>query len=213
VQFGFQKNIALADVGWICVSGMGAANAARAAAALLHDGARRLISWGVAGALTAELKAGALILPEAVISSAGQEFAIDTAWRERLIRCLNDVTIAGGRLTESANVLSTTADKHALHARTSAIAVDMESAAVAAAAARAGIPFLAIRAILDEVDGRVPAAAINAVGERGNLDAVRLIRSLAANPRQLRDLIHLARGMRAAQATLKRVAALARSTL
>ncbi len=213
VRFGLQKNVELADVGWIRVSGMGAAKAGRAAAALLHGGARRLVSWGVAGALTAELKAGALIVPDAITSSDGREFPIDSEWRARLIRCLSDLPVAGGRLTESTNISSTPADKHALHACTGAIAVDMESAAIAAAANCAAIPFMAIRAIVDEVDHPIPAAAMHAVDELGNLNPVRLIRSVVANPRQLRDLLYLAKSMYAAQATLKRVAVLAHSAL
>lgn len=212
-KFGFQKNVALAGVGWIRVSGMGAANAAHAAAGLLQGGAQRLISWGVAGALTPGLKAGALVLPDAVVANDGREFLTDAEWRARLMRFLSDVTVAGGRLTESAKVSGTAADKHALYARTGAIAVDMESAALAAVAKSGGVPFIAIRAIVDEVDRPIPAAAMLAVNEQGNLNPVRLIRSIAADPRQLRDLLHLANSMRAAQATLKRVAALARSAL
>lgn len=192
---------------------MGAANAASAAAALLHGGARRLISWGVAGALTAELQAGALILPDAIVSGIDREFPVDAAWRARLLRSLGDMRVAGGRLAESERILATASAKRALHARIGAVAVDMESAAIAAAASGAGIPFIAIRAVVDEVDRPVPAAAICAVDEHGNFDPVRLMRAIAADPRQLRDLLYLARAMRAAQTTLKRIARLARIAL
>jgi hypothetical protein len=69
------------------------------------------------------------------------------------------------RTAESAGLRASSADavttpfivgdpvqKKALHARLGAAIIDMESAAIAAAATRAGIPLLCVRAVSDEAD-------------------------------------------------------------
>jgi len=49
--------------------------------------------------------------------------------------------------------------KAALHARSGAVAVDLEARSVAGAASRAGLPFLVIRAIADPAEHDLPPAA------------------------------------------------------
>ena len=62
---------------------------------------------------------------------------------------------AGGGLLDSAQAVTSIADKRILYEASSAVAVDMESYAVAGVAAGAGVPFVAARAIADPA-GRCP---------------------------------------------------------
>ena len=64
----------LGDGTLLVLSGIGPVSAAEGARRLVLSGARALISWGVAGGLDPQLAAGALVLPEAVISPENRVF-------------------------------------------------------------------------------------------------------------------------------------------
>ncbi len=61
-----------------------------------------------------------------------------------------------GPLKSEMVVIDSAADKAALHAKTGAVAVDMETAAVAEACAAAGVPMLALRVISDDASATLP---------------------------------------------------------
>jgi adenosylhomocysteine nucleosidase len=187
-------------------SGPGAARAARAATAALAAGATALVSWGIAGGLTADLAPGALVLPSRVRTANGSSHDADPAWHAALERALR-VQFAP-RLEDLVTVsaaLTTPEHKRAAGAD-GAIAADMESAAVAAVAQRAGAPFVALRVIVDAAADSLPGDAERWIDERGER---RLAPALAAafQPAQWRDLWVLAQRYRAARKTLERLGA------
>ncbi len=65
-------------------SGPGPERAASAATAALASGAGGLVSFGLAGALRAELEPGAVLLPRRVRSAAGDSFDADPEWHAKL---------------------------------------------------------------------------------------------------------------------------------
>jgi hypothetical protein len=81
----------------------------------------------------------------------------------------------------------------------------MESAALAAVAAAAPCPLLVVRAVSDGVRGRVPQAALAALGEDGALRPGRLLAGLVASPSEWPALARLGLGLRAALRTLRGV--------
>jgi adenosylhomocysteine nucleosidase len=163
-----------------------------------------LISFGVAGALQDQLRPGDLVLPESIV--ADQLYQTNLAWRRKIERCLpRGIRVTQTALAISEQILTTEAEKHALAAKTNACAVDMESGAIAFAAAEAGIPFIAIRAITDPIQFSPPAALMTALHPDGRIRLVRLLALLLKRSVSLRELLRLAPGMRAACATLKLV--------
>jgi adenosylhomocysteine nucleosidase len=189
---------ALGD-GFVQLCGIGTARARDAAGALLEAGATALLSWGTCGGLDTALTAGSLVLPETVVSSAGAIFGVEPAWCERVSRCLaRHIAYSHGPLVESRSVLGRPADKSALSRASGAVAVDMESAAVAEVARTAGVPFLVVRAVLDPAKRTIPRV-------RG----LPLLQALLWRPRTLIDLWQLRADLRAAQVTLASVARLA----
>ncbi len=60
------------------------------------------------------------------------------------------------------------AAKATLRAASGALAIDMESAAVAEAAAEAGVPFLVLRVIADPADRAIPPVALHGVAPDGS---------------------------------------------
>lgn len=197
----------------IQVSGMGEAAAKRAASELAEQGADALASWGTAGALDPLLQSGDLLLPEEV-RGTGATFPVDEAWRARLATLLDaELTVRAGLLLHSSTAVESPAAKHELHRRTGALAVDMESAAIAAVAASRGLPVLIVRSIADTAESFLPRAALSAVDAYGRARFPALLRALCARPREIAQLIRLARAFRCALASLRRTAAIAGPTL
>jgi adenosylhomocysteine nucleosidase len=186
----------------LAVSGMGGRLAAAASRRLVEAGASRLMSFGLAGGLDPSLRAGSIVLPCEVVSRAGARFSTSIEWRERLGLAIgNTRPVAGGKLLASAQSIDAVADKSAAFRDTGAVAVDMESLAIAEVADDARVPFVALRAIVDTALDALPGAVV-AASRGGQVNIPRLIAGLAAAPLDLPALIRLARRYRAAMRSL-----------
>jgi adenosylhomocysteine nucleosidase len=108
-------------------------------------------------------------------------------------------------------VLATRSDKARARARFGALAVDLESDIVARAAAEAGIPFAALRAIADPVERDLPPAALLPLAADGRPDLAGVFASVLRRPRQLAALLGLRQEMRRALRALARAAPLLHS--
>ncbi len=132
----------------IC-AGIGGSAARSAAQQVLALQPRAIISAGLAGALTPELKVGTVVLPHMVVGS-GNPVPIELAVRADLPRIRT-----GGVLVSAASVAGPEG-KRLLRAQYGAQMVDMEAAPVAEMAARDRIPFMAVKCISDEFDFPMP---------------------------------------------------------
>lgn len=192
----------LGDGALLAVSGMGGASAAIAARTLVDAGASSLMSFGLAGGLDPALGAGSVVLPSEVISREGARFLAAAAWHERLrIAIATQRPVAVGRLLTNDTPIDSIADKARAFVETGAVAVDMESLAVAQVAAACGLPFIAARVIVDTAADVLPRAVV-AASRGGRVNIRQLIGGLAAAPRDLVGLIRLARRYRAATRSL-----------
>jgi adenosylhomocysteine nucleosidase len=195
----------------VACSGARPERARAEAARLLGEGAAGLVSFGLAGGLARSLAAGDLVLPAAVALPDGRRVATDPAWHGRLVKAFgaagmqwSEDTLAG-----SDRLVSSPAAKAVLRATREACAVDMESHAVAALAAAAGVPFLVVRAIADPSHRAIPRVAQNALGPDGALRVAAVLQGLLRQPQELAGLLRLGRDSGRGFATLRRVAALA----
>lgn len=151
--------------GWIAVSGAGPHHAQRAAERLLACGVGRLANWGVAGALDAGLAPGDVLLPDRILYAPdAPAFAADAD----ALACIDHALapylhVRTGALWSADRPVASAADKQALAARSGALAVDMEAATVAAVAARADLPFIALKAICDPATRELPARIVRAM--------------------------------------------------
>ena len=78
-------------------------------------------------------------------------------------------------------------------------------------AARAGLPFLALRAVCDSAEMAIPKSAKIAVDGAGRLRLARLLLALIPRPLVSLDLLRVDRAFRAALTTLAEVALRARA--
>ena len=198
---------ALADGSLLIVSGMGGVAAAAGARLLIEAGATALASFGLAGGLDASLRAGAICLPREIVGLDGTHFPTTAQWRARVESALaTRYPLASGKLLSADRAIASTAEKAALHRSTAAIAVDMESLGVASVASAHGLPFIAIRVIVDSASDTLPRAVAAAADRSGQLNIWRLLGALARAPADLAPLMRLGSRYRAASRSLSAVA-------
>jgi adenosylhomocysteine nucleosidase len=200
----------LADGALLAVSGIGESAAAAAARRLVLAGARALASFGMAGGLDPALVCGAVVLPEEVVvwEDSGRAAAVTATsddWRERLRAALPASCVAaGGTLLASPRPMPCAAKAQAWRSSRAA-AVDMESGAVAQVATQAGLPFIALRVIVDTASDELPAAVI-AASSGGRLRIGGLLAGLLRAPADVPALMRLSARYRLARRVLSDVA-------
>ncbi|MEC9348063.1 MAG: hypothetical protein VYB54_17710 [Pseudomonadota bacterium] len=187
-------------------SGAIAANARAAAHALVAAGATRLLSFGVAGALSDSLKPGDLVIPRLIRTTDDEELHTDAAWHAAVL------DLAGATTTDAMlgvdHAATSLGQKAFLGAAYDAVALDMESHFLARAAREAGVPFLAVRAVADGRRTLLPRAALVGVGPDGHERPHRVALSLMQRPNEYLAIWRLARASAAAFRTLGRVGGL-----
>jgi adenosylhomocysteine nucleosidase len=189
-------------LGWPVAVGGGTSSGAKLAARrLVNDGARALVSFGLAGGLDPALAPGAIIVPSAVIDD-DHRYPTDP----KLSNLLGGTT---PHLLLGANtIVAAVVEKARLYSETGAAATDLESAAVARVAKTNSIPFSVLRAICDPADRTLPPAALAALDRHGAIAIGRVLASIAAHPTQIPALLALASdAMTARRALLARVSA------
>ena len=177
----------MAGRGIIVIAGGGDADRLERELDILAGSATALLSSGVAGALAPDLEVG-----DVVIGSTC--FGVDTtpsAFASQLARWLPEARL--GPIAAGDRPAATADEKQLLYARTSALAVDMESHVAARVAARHGLPFAALRVISDRADESLPPAALAGMQPDGRVAIGPVIAALAINPGQLPSLVRTAR--------------------
>lgn len=168
-------------------SGPGQSRAARATQALLDAHTPKwVVSTGFAGALRTELKTGDLVVANRVVTTNGDELAIDVGMASDAARGLHV-----GRLLTVDHMVRTIAEKKLLAEQTNSLAVEMESFAVATVCQRAKTRFMAIRAISDDLSADLPPEVLSLVGETGAVRFGAVIGSLIKRPSSIKDMWRL----------------------
>lgn len=196
------------------VTGTGALNARVGIAALLAAArVERLIVIGAAGALSGDLPAGVLVVAELVLRGRDGDAELAGDSRDALVeradaRLVDLVARATGARRGMALTTSRLADtaleKQRLHGLTVAAAlaieprlagpaaaavVDLESAIYAAAARRAGVPWVVLRAVSDVAGEDLPSLLNGSRDHGGAIRRGRVARGLLARPSLLPDLV------------------------
>ena len=151
---------------------------------------RGVISFGVAGGLDPTLKSGDVVVATEVLAGDARWLAGLTL-NEDLIESmgLGGRRVVRGRLAGAEEVVAARDVKAALHSETGAAAVDMESHIAADYAAKAGLPFAALRVVSDPAHRALPPLAMAAIKPNGDIDLRKIVRGVVRNPLTLRDLV------------------------
>ena len=163
-------------------------------------GAELVIGTGVVGALSRELKPGDLILADRIFASRAEGEVAEqvAAFDDARLRAIGKLLSAAGLNYTTGAILTTdrvltTGEKRGARESTDAIVVDMESAAIAVEAAARCLPFIVLRAVLDEVDDEVVGAEM--VDKEGNVNPLAATAFLVRNPRTVLKLPRMIRNL------------------
>ena len=155
----------------------------------LDNGARRVLSIGICGALSPTLDVGDCIVATDVVTEDAR-YDTHTMWTRELLDSIPDSIPASLAGTE--DILATGADIMRLHRATNAAVADMESHVAARVAEIRKLPFAAIRVVSDSASRALPPAALVAMSKSGEVDLLAVLRSLVAKPMQIPALIRTA---------------------
>jgi len=189
----------------IAVSGIGREAALRSVEQIVPLGVSRLLSFGTAAALRPELRSGQLLLPRTLLLPSGKAVAVHPPFWSELKARLGPLLPEKGGLLSVGNIVATSDQKRHLRDRTGAVALDMESAFLAEWSAAAGIPFAAIRVVVDRLDQDLPPSLLLSL-EREGLSLRRLGGVVVRRPGDLFPLLGLAIAFRKAAKTMEKVA-------
>jgi adenosylhomocysteine nucleosidase len=175
----------------VIISGAGHEAAYRATDALItahHP--RWVISTGFAGGLHESLKRGDFLFADEVVSSQGRTLTIDLKLDSSALGKIRAVHT--GRIATTDKLMFTPAQKRALHAESGALAVDLETLAVAEACRAAATPLVSIRVISDAVDETLPRDIARLIAKPSRVRQVGYaFGTLLRRPSSAKDLLRL----------------------
>ncbi len=186
--------------------GVGRDNARAGAEFLADKGVLSLINIGLAGGLSPAVKAGEIILASSIISdgepvyeraSKALEFACG-ALGEKGLKSRQGVIVS----TESA-ILDAEA-KGVLYEKTGALAVDMESAGMAAVAAKNALPLFVMRVVCDEAHKGISRDLYECLGVNGGVRPARIIAGSVRRPSMVSEMMALRRSYALALSVMSR---------
>ena len=181
----------------LTVAGVGAENAYREARQLLKRfRLRGLVTIGFAGGLVDSLNAGDIVLADQVFDQrTGERFD-----------CSGDLwpieNVHRGGLLSATEVITSAVEKRNLAGKWGAVAVDMESAGVARAAAESGVEFAAIKAITDTSMQSISFDFANCRSDDNRLSFWKIAREGMRTSQTIRDMWMLAKGAHVAARAL-----------
>ncbi|MBI4300875.1 MAG: hypothetical protein HY677_07035 [Chloroflexi bacterium] len=191
----------------LVTTGVGRRRATQAAEDLLEAYApEAVVSLGYGGALVPDLRAGDLVVSPRIRLAETSETVVSYPSDSRLLDLASragsgPIHFADG--VTAAMVIATEEAKQGLAHRWSAAVVDMESYWVAETAAARGVPFLAVRAISDTLEDKLPDL-VKMIDADGNLKALEAGRHLSVHPGEAGRLLKFARNAALARRALGR---------
>jgi len=189
-------------------SGLGMENAFLASQWLIAEGVVALGVSGVSGGLDPGLEPGDMVLADSIIQENGDTCQQIWEGNSKFVEISYAALIAEGIpvyrgpiITVQKAVLSAR-NKQGLFTKTNALAVDMESAAVAAAANKASIPFFALRTVCDTATRSIPIEIFHCLNQAGRVRPLHLFWTLLLSPTLISDLLCMKRDFALASAAL-----------
>lgn len=164
--------------------GMGPQRARRGTRAMIEGHQPKwIIAAGFAGALKPELKVGDIVVAEGVAHPGGRKFSIDLKMKADP-KC----GLYVGRLLSVDEPVRKSAQKEALGAQHDALAVDMESLAVAEVCREMKVRYLAVRAISDDLSSDLPDDLVALVDNQGKVSLGAALGTAWRRPASIKEM-------------------------
>ena len=175
-------------------TGEGRTHAAASATALFDCFRPRLaVVLGISGGLSRALVPGRLVVARRVLDEDRPVAAPDTAWVER---SLGHGNVVAGTVISTRRILCTAAQKAAagsILGRDQPAVVDLESAVIAMAAARRGLPYLVLRSVCDTLEEELPLDLERCRDDSGGVRRLAVVGQALLHPSSVRGLWRLRR--------------------
>lgn len=175
-------------------TGDGARNAERSLRTVVAAWApRRVLVLGAAAGLSAQLEVGQVVVAERLLDADGPVPPPDRSWsRAAGPSCLPATVFSARRIAVTAQEKRAARD---LLSGDAPAVLDIESAALARTASRAGLSFVVLRAVSDRLDEDLPLDFNLFIGEDGGVRRGEVARYVAWRPRLIGSLLDLRRRM------------------
>jgi nucleoside phosphorylase len=191
-------------------AGVGCVRAAEGARFLIRRfPLQGLVSFGFAGGLAPELARGTVVIgTEVVCEERSDSCALAN---HGLIEQFHSAArgaglpVQRGRLVTSPQIVADPISRADLRRKSGACVVDMETAGISAVAEAAGLPWVAVRAVVDGATDTLPPAFASLLRQDGRVAARPLLRLLCRSPQQVWRLLRLAGGTVVAHRRLSEV--------
>jgi adenosylhomocysteine nucleosidase len=167
-----------------------------------------LASFGFAGGLAPDLARGTLIIgTEVVYEDSSRKLAAasrDLVDQFQAAAEAEELPVRQGVLVTARHIVADPAAKAALRSRSGACAVDMETAGIVEVAHEAGLPWVAVRAVVDSGEESLPAICLTVLRQDGSVATGRLLQTICRSPRLLWHFLRLAGNTATARRRLSR---------
>ncbi|MHC4874865.1 MAG: phosphorylase family protein [Planctomycetota bacterium] len=168
-------------------AGMGFVRARNATAALIESHTPKwVLSCGFSGALLPDMRIGHIVMANSIVDQHGQELKLTLNAESN-----PSGGLYVGRILTSDEMIRSVSEKQQLAEQHGAIAVDMESLAVAQIARDKGSRFMAIRVISDDMSADLPPEVLSVVGATGAVRIGAALGSLLKRPESAKEMWHL----------------------
>lgn len=182
----------------VAESGVGFARARKASRALIDAHQPKwILSSGFSGALVPDMKIGQIVMANEIVDQHGQQTAINLS-----LESDEENGLYVGRILTADELVRTVEEKRQLHEKFAAIAVDMESLAVAQVAAESKIGFMAVRVISDDMSADLPSEVLSIIGDTGAVRLGAALTSIVKRPGSFKDMLNLRSNAQAAAKNL-----------
>jgi nucleoside phosphorylase len=178
-------------------AGIGCTRAAEGAQLLIQRfSPQALVSFGFAGGLMPQLARGTVIIGTELVGAESSQ-TLAKANRPLVDQFLAATEAAGlpgqwGSIVTTQHLVADARSKAQLWGRSGACAVDMETAGIVAVACEAGLPWVAVRVIIDSAEDALPVACRTMLRGDGHVAMWRLMRTVCRCPWLLRHFLRLA---------------------
>ena len=182
----------------IVEAGIGFLRARKATQALIDGHSPDwLLSCGFSGALLPQMKTGNVVMANEIVDQHGNDLALH-------LNAASDEPngLFVGRILTADAMVRTVAEKQQLAEQHGAIAVDMESLAVAQIAHEAKTRFMAVRVISDDMSADLPPEVLSILGDTGAVRLGAAIGSIMNRPGSFKDMMRLRSSAQAAAKSL-----------
>lgn len=174
----------------IYICGIGKEFASDGTKELIFSGVTHLLSWGFAGGLNKAFNSGDIILASSV-HNGETDIHISSDWLSEQIPKEISNDWKQGRLLSNMHMLSSPEEKQLWQKKTDSSVVDMESYAVKELALENGLPFAAIRFVIDTANMSLPKVVIEHTDNFGKPNIFKLIAACVSKPKTIKELIQL----------------------